>query len=64
MLYLFSRGRHNSISTSVSSQTNNAVASIIRVDATVLIVYRLRNNPDLGTLIEEISGLTGRKELL
>ena len=61
---LFTRGRHNSISTIVSTQKNTAVAQIIRVNATFLCVYRLRNNKDLECLLEEVSGTVGRKELL
>jgi hypothetical protein len=29
-----------------------------------LIVYRLRNNKELESFLEEVSGLTGKKELL
>ena len=61
---LFTRGRHNSISTIVSSQKFNAVAPIIRVNATFLVVYKLRNAKDLETFLEEISGMIGRKELI
>jgi hypothetical protein len=61
---LFTRGRHNSISTIVSTQKFNAVAPIIRVNATFLCVYRLRNNKDLETLLEELSALVPRKELI
>ncbi len=61
---LFTRGRHNSISTIVSSQKFNAVAPIIRVNATFLVGYKLRNTKDLETFLEEISGMIGRKELI
>jgi hypothetical protein len=61
---LFTRGGHNSISTIVSSQKFNAVAPIIRVNATFLVVYRLRNTKDLETLLEELSAMMPRKELL
>jgi hypothetical protein len=61
---LFTRGRHNSISTIVSSQKFNAVAPIIRVNATFLIVYRLRNTKDLETFLEELSAMMPRKELV
>ncbi len=46
---LFTRGRHNSISTVVSTQKFTAIAPTIRVNATFLIVYRLRNSKDLET---------------
>ena len=61
---LFTRGRHNSISTIVSTQKFAAIHPIIRVNATSLIVYRLRNNKELESFLEEVSGLTGKKELL
>jgi len=61
---LFTRGRHNSISTIVSTQKFNAVAPIIRVNATFLCVYRLRNTKDPETFLEELSALIPRKELL
>jgi hypothetical protein len=61
---LFTRGRHNSISTVVSTQKFVAIHPIIRVNATSLIVYRLRNNKELESFLEEVSGLTGKKELL
>ena len=61
---LFTRGRHNSISTIVSTQKFAAIHPIVRVNATSLIVYRLRNNKELESFLEEVSGLTGKKELL
>ena len=61
---LFTRGRHNSISTIVSTQKFTAVAPIIRVNATFLVVYRLRNAKDLETLLEELSAMLPRKELV
>ena len=61
---LYTRGRHNSISTIVSTQKFAAIHPIIRVNATSLIVYRLRNNKELESFLEEVSGLTGKKELL
>ena len=61
---LFTRGRHNSISTIVSTQKFTAVAPIIRVNATFLVVYRLRNAEDLETFLEELSAMLPRKELI
>jgi hypothetical protein len=61
---LFTRGRHSSISTIVSTQKFTSVAQIIRVNATFLCVYRLRNQKDLDAFLEEVSGTVGRKELL
>ena len=61
---LFTRGRHNSISTIVSTQKFTAVGQIIRVNATFLCVYRLRNHKDLEAFLDEVAGTVGRKELL
>ena len=40
------------------------MAPIIRVNATFLVVYRLRNAKDVETLLEELSALLPRMELL
>ena len=61
---LFTRGRHNSISTIVSTQQFTAIAPIIRVNATFIIVYRLRSSKDLETFLEELSAMLPRKELI
>jgi hypothetical protein len=61
---LFTRGRHSSISTIVSTQKFTAVGQIIRVNATFLCVYRLRNQKHLDAFLDEVSGTVGRKELL
>ena len=61
---LFTRGRHNSISTLVSTQKFASIAQIVRINATFLIVYRLRNNKDLESFLDEVSGSVGRKEVL
>ena len=61
---LYTRGRHNMISTITSTQKFNAIHPIIRVNATELFVYRLRNTKDLDTLIEEVSAVLDKKTLL
>ena len=61
---LFMRGRHNNISTIVSTLKFTAVAPIIHVSAAFLCVYRLRNTKDLETFPEELSALVPRKELI
>jgi predicted alpha/beta superfamily hydrolase len=58
---LYTRGRHNSISTITATQKFNAISPIIRVNITELYVYRLRNYKDLETLLEELSALIDRK---
>ena len=46
---LYTRGRHNMISTINSTQKINAIHPIIRVNATELFVYKLRSTKDLET---------------
>ena len=60
---LYTRGRHNNISTIASTQKFAAVGQIIKVNATVLCVYRLRNNKELAWLLDEVAGTVARKEL-
>jgi len=61
---LFTRGRHSFISTIVSTQKYRAISAIIRVNATNLYVFRLRNGGDLEALIDELNALTDKKTLL
>ena len=61
---LFTRGRHSGISTIVSIQKFTALHPIIRVNATELFVFRLRNYKDLETFIEEVSALIDKKSLM
>ena len=61
---LYTRGRHNSISTITSTQKFSAIAPIIRVNATELYVYRLRNYRDLETFLEEVSAVANKKTLM
>jgi hypothetical protein len=61
---LFTRGRHNKISTIVSTQKFNAISPIIRVNMTELFVFRLRNAKDLDAFLDEISAVADRKLLM
>ena len=61
---LYTRGRHNMISTITATQKFNAIHPIIRVNATELYVYRLRNTKDLETFVEEVSAVYDKKTLL
>ena len=61
---LYTRGRHNSISTITATQKFSAIAPIIRVNATELYIYRLRNYKDLVTFIDEVSAVTDKKTLM
>ena len=61
---LYTRGRHSYISVITATQVFNALHPIIRKNATDLYVYKLRNNKDLESLIEELSALAQKKVLL
>jgi len=61
---LYTRGRHNMISSITATQKFNAIHPIIRVNATELYVYRLRNTKDLDTFIDEVSAVYDKKTLL
>ena len=60
---LFTRGRHSGISTIVSTQKFAAIHPIIRVNATELIVFRLRNHQDTSMFLDELGGLVDKKTL-
>ena len=60
---LYIRGRHQCISTITSTQVYKAVSSIVRKNITNLFVYRLRNQTDLESWIEELSAVYDRKTL-
>ena len=61
---LFTRGRHSGISTMVSTQKFAAIHPIIRVNATELFVFRLRNYQDTSMFLEEMGGIIDKKTLL
>jgi hypothetical protein len=60
----FTRGRHAKISTIVATQKYKALANIIRVNATALIVFRCRSMLELQAIIEENSAVLSKDELL
>ena len=57
-------GRYDTISTKTATQKFNALRPIIRVNATELYVYRIRNMNDLDTFIDEVSTVLDKKTLL
>ena len=61
---LYVRGRHNAISVFTSLQYYHSVSPLIRVNATALIVFRIRNQKDLETLLDGLSALVGREIML
>ena len=52
------------ISSITATQKFNAIHPIIRVNATELYVYRLRNTKDLDTFVDEVSAVYDKKTLL
>ena len=61
---LFTRGRHSQISTIVATQKFNALSPIIRVNASDLYVFRLRNYSDLQTFLDEVSAIASKDIIL
>ncbi len=61
---LYTRGRHSQISSIVSTQKFASIHPIIRVNASELYVFRLRNYSDLQTFLDELGGIVGSKQTL
>ena len=61
---LFTRGRHSFINSIVATQKFRAINNIIRMNATGLVVFKLRSQADLDAFIEEVSAVTDKKTLL
>ena len=61
---LYIRGRHDCISTITSTQKYFSIAPIVRINATQLYVFRLRNYKDLESIIEELSSIYDKSTLL
>ena len=61
---LFTRGRHSGISTIVSTQKFTALHPILRVNASELVIFRLRNYSDLISFLDEVCALIDKHTLL
>ena len=61
---LYTRGRHSMISTITATQKFSSLHPLIRVNATELYIYRLRNYKDLETFIDEVSAVADKKTLM
>ena len=61
---LFTRGRHSFISSIVATQKFKAINHIIRVNATDLYVFKLRNQGDLDAFTDEVSAVGDKKTIL
>ena len=60
---LFTRGRHDAISCICSLQKYKTVANIIRVNASSLYIFRLKNISELMSFIEENAAIVDKDKL-
>ena len=60
---LYTRGRHAFISTITATQKYRALSNVIRVNATALIVFRLRSLAEQEAIVEENSAVHDKKIL-
>ena len=60
---LFIRGRHTQVSTWVSSQKLRLISAAVRVNMQFLCCWRLRNQHELGAVVEELSALLPKEQL-
>ena len=60
---LFTRGWHNAMSVILSTQKYNVLAPIIRLNASALFVFRLKNMNEVNAFLEENSASEDKKTL-
>ena len=60
---LFTRGRHNAVSCILSTQKYNVLAPIIRLNASALFIFRLKNMNEVNSFLEENSALVDKRTL-
>ena len=60
---LFARGRHNAISCILSTQKYNVLAPIMRLNASALFIFRLKNMNEVNSFLEENSALVDKRTL-
>ena len=61
---LFTRGRHDAINVICSLQKYKSIANIIRVNASSLYIFRLKNITELMSFIEENAAIVDKDKLL
>jgi hypothetical protein len=61
---LHARGGHNSVSATVSTQIFRAIRAIIHASAASLDAHRLRSSKEFVNCLDDMGGITGKKELL
>ena len=64
LIELFVRGRHSLISVIVATQKYALLSPTIRVNASQIIVFRIRNAQDLEMIVSELSALIDKKTML
>ena len=60
---LLTRGRQNAVSCILSTQKYNVLAPIIRLNASALFIFRLKNMNEVKSFLEENSALVDKKAL-
>ena len=60
---LFTRGRHSAISCISSTQKYNVLAPIIRLNASALFIFKLKNMNEVNSFLEENSALVDKRTL-
>ena len=60
---LFVRGRHLGVACWMLTQKLRVVSLICRTNFCWMLIWRLRNSKELGTLLEELGALVGRRVL-
>ena len=61
---LYIRGRHFGVNVVSSSQKFNSLSTIIRVNSRQLYFFKMRNYKEIQTMVEELSALLIKKNLL
>ena len=60
---LFTRGRHQAVSCILSLQKYSSTASIIRLNASSLYIFKLKNMTEVNSFLDENSALVDKKTL-
>jgi hypothetical protein len=60
---LYTTSRHFALSVITTTQKNNALAPIVRLNTSSLYIFKLKNMKEVDTFIEEQSALVDKKTL-
>ena len=61
---LYIRGRHYGVNIVSSTQKFNGLSTIIRVNSRQLYFFKMRNYKEIQTMVEELSALLIKKNIL